>query len=172
MLTASSMYNHYYGPWNARLQARNRGQTRGGWIAKYRNRKQWLQVDLGVVTRVKRIATQGRYDANQWVKSYTLSYSNNGIRFIPFRRGRRVQVIGSFSMEDGDDSENVTFIMNSRFFKLCRVYSSFLKRSNVGDFPWNWILTERTKFRSIEKEKILLACLCPAYNVKFGFFAS
>jgi len=115
MLTASSMYNHYYGPWNARLQARNRGQTRGGWIAKYRNRKQWLQVDLGVVTRVKRIATQGRYDANQWVKSYTLSYSNNGIRFIPYRRGRRVQVIGSFSVEDGDDSENVTFKMNSRF---------------------------------------------------------
>ena len=64
---------------------------------------------MGVVTRVKRIATQGRYDANQWVKSYTLSYSNNGIRFIPYRRGRRVQVIGSFSIEDGDDSENVKF---------------------------------------------------------------
>ena len=96
-----------------------------------------MQVDLGVVTRVKRIATQGRYDANQWVKSYTLSYSNNGIRFIPYRRGRRVQVIGNFSMEDSDDSENVTFIMNSRFFKLCRVYSSFLKMSNVVDFPWN-----------------------------------
>ena len=147
MLTASSMYNHYYGPWNARLQARNRGQTRGGWIAKYRNRKQWLQVDLGVVTRVKRIATQGRYDANQWVKSYTLSYSNNGIRFIPYRRGRRVQVIGSFSIEDGNDSENVTFKMNSCFFKICRVYSSLLKMSNVGDFPSNWIPRERTKFR-------------------------
>ena len=126
------MYNHYYGPWNARLQARNRGQTRGGWIAKYRNRKQWLQVDLGVVTRIKRIATQGRYDANQWVKSYTLSYSNNGIRFIPYRRGRRVQVIGNFSFEDGNDSENITFKMNSRFFKLCRVHSSLLKMSNVG----------------------------------------
>ena len=87
------MSNHYYGPWCARLQAQNRGQTRGGWVAKYRNRNQWLQIDLGVATRVKRIATQARYDANQWVKSYTLSYSNNGVRFIPYRYGRKVKVM-------------------------------------------------------------------------------
>ena len=92
MLTASSMYNHYYGPWSARLQARNYGSARGGWVAKYRNRNQWLQIDLGVATRVKRIATQGRYDANQWVKSYTVSYSNNGVRFFPVRHGRKVKV--------------------------------------------------------------------------------
>ena len=92
MITASSMYNHYYGPWSARLQARNYGSTRGGWIAKYRNTHQWLQIDLGITTRVKRIATQGRYDANQWVKSYSVSYSNNGVRFFPVRHGRRVKV--------------------------------------------------------------------------------
>ena len=92
MLTASSMYNHYYGPWSARLQARNHGSVRGGWIAKYRNSHQWLQIDLGIATRVKRIATQGRYDANQWVKSYTVSYSNNGVRFFPVKHGRRVKV--------------------------------------------------------------------------------
>ena len=33
-VTASSMYNFYYGPWNARLQSRNHGYVRGGWIAK------------------------------------------------------------------------------------------------------------------------------------------
>lgn len=92
MLTASSMYNHYYGPWNARLHARNYGSIRGGWVAKYRNRNQWIQIDLGVVTRVKRIATQGRYDANQWVKSYTVSYSSGGSRFYPVKHGRRIKV--------------------------------------------------------------------------------
>ena len=86
------MYNHYYGPWSARLQARNYGSTRGGWIAKYRNAHQFLQIDLGISSRVKRIATQGRYDANQWVKSYTVSYSNNGVRFFPVKHGRRVKV--------------------------------------------------------------------------------
>ena len=45
--------------------------------------------------------------------------------------------LSSFSIEDGDDSENVTFKMNSRFFKLCCVYSNSLKISNVGEFPWS-----------------------------------
>jgi len=92
MFSASSMYNHLYGPWSARLQAQNRGSMRGGWIAKYNNRHQFIQVDLGTTSRVKRIATQARYDANQWVKSYTVSYSNNGVRFFPYRHGKRVKV--------------------------------------------------------------------------------
>lgn len=92
MLTASSMYNHYYGPWSARLQARNHGSTRGGWIAKYNNNKQWLQIDLGAKSRVKRICTQGRYDANQFVKSYTVSYSQKGDKFVPYTEGRKIRV--------------------------------------------------------------------------------
>lgn len=92
MIIASSMYNHYYGPWSSRLQARNHGSLRGGWVAKHRDTKQWLQIDLGIATRVKRIATQGRYDANQWVKSYTVSYSHNGARFFPVRHRRKVKV--------------------------------------------------------------------------------
>lgn len=92
MLTASSMYNHFYGPWNARLHARNYGSTRGGWIAKYRNRNQWLQIDFGTKSRVKRICTQGRYDANQFVKSYTVSFSVKGYKFVPYKEGRRTRV--------------------------------------------------------------------------------
>ena len=92
MLTASSMYNHYYGPWNARLHARNYGSTRGGWIAKYRNRNQWLQIDFGTKSRVKKICTQGRYDANQFVKSYTVSFSLKGYKFAPYKEGRRTRV--------------------------------------------------------------------------------
>ena len=46
--------------------------------------------------------------------------------------------LGTFSIRDG--SENVTFKMNWLFFKLCRVYSNFLKMSNAGKFPWSWFL--------------------------------
>ena len=35
-----------------------------------------------------------------------------------------LQVLESFSIDDGNGSEKVTFKMNSRFFKLCRVYSN------------------------------------------------
>ena len=43
--------------------------------------------------------------------------------------------IGSFSIDDGNGSENVSFEMNSRFFNLCRVYSNLLKMASVGEFP-------------------------------------
>ena len=46
-------------------------------------------------------------------------------------------ILGSFSIDDGDGRENVTFEINSRLFKLCRVNSSSLKMSNVGEFPWS-----------------------------------
>ena len=36
-------------------------------------------------------------------------------------------LLGSFSIDDGNGSENVSFKMNSRFFNLCRVYSNLLK---------------------------------------------
>ncbi|XP_020631519.1 coagulation factor V-like [Orbicella faveolata] len=92
MMSASSFYNRYYGPWSARLQARNHGATRGGWLARVNNNHQFLQIDLGAKSVVKRISTQGRYDANQWVTSYTLSYSQNGVRFYPYRENRRTRV--------------------------------------------------------------------------------
>ena len=42
--------------------------------------------------------------------------------------------LGSFSIDDGDGSENVTFKMNWRFFKLFRVYSNSVKMSKESKF--------------------------------------
>ena len=39
--------------------------------------------------------------------------------------------IESFSIDDGNGSENVSFKMNSRFFSRCRVYSNLLKVASV-----------------------------------------
>ena len=47
-----------------------------------------------------------------------------------------MSLLGTFSIDDGDDSGNVTFKINSRFFKLCRLISNSLKMSIVGKFPW------------------------------------
>lgn len=44
---------------------------------------------------------------------------------------------GNFSIDDGDGSQNVTFKLNSPFFKLSRVNSKSLKMSNVGAVPWS-----------------------------------
>ena len=90
-LRASSMYDIHHGPWRARLNRRTSG-GRGAWTAKHNNRKQWIQVDLGAVSKVKGVATQGRYEANQWVTSYTLAHSIDGNTFRRYRDGRSIKV--------------------------------------------------------------------------------
>ena len=82
---------------------------------------------------------------------------------------------GSFSIDDGNCSENVSFKMNSRFFNLCRVYSNLLNFLGV-DFSrtaltfrerkrdssslvyvlhktCNWAFSRRSRARTVKKCK-------------------
>ena len=77
-LKSSLDYNQYFGAERSRLNENQDGSYYGGWASKHADVGQWLQIDLGKVTKVTRIATQGRYDANWWVTKYTLSYSSGG----------------------------------------------------------------------------------------------
>ena len=45
----------------------------------------WLQTDLGDVAKVTKVATQGRYDADEWVRRYFIRYSIDGVH-CPFYR--------------------------------------------------------------------------------------
>lgn len=83
-IRASSSHNYNHGPERARLNIVNAHSRTGAWVAKYRNAKQWLQIDCGQLTVVKGIATQGRREANQYVKTYVLSYSVKGARYKPY----------------------------------------------------------------------------------------
>ncbi|XP_031562905.1 uncharacterized protein LOC116298543 [Actinia tenebrosa] len=78
-MRASSEWNSGHRAANGRLHFRAGGGRTGAWSAKYNNAEQWLQVDFGKIAKIIKIATQGRQDANQWVKSYTLSYSRDGV---------------------------------------------------------------------------------------------
>ena len=75
-ITASSMWGENHSPARARLNLIVERMKRGAWSARQNNLNQWIQVDLGEVTKVTHIATQGRQDASQWVKSYSLQYGN------------------------------------------------------------------------------------------------
>ena len=92
LIRASSFYNYYCGPFNARLNRRRYGRQGGAWCAKRRDRRQWLQVDFGALSTVSGVATQGRQNSAQWVTSYYISYSRNGYKFVPYREGRRTRV--------------------------------------------------------------------------------
>jgi hypothetical protein len=87
-ITASSMVNQNHSPKLGRLDIKGTSGKAGAWCAKYNNANQWLQVDLGKVTKVTHIATQGRQDYNQWVRTYSVQYSLNGRRFVDYEGGK------------------------------------------------------------------------------------
>ena len=100
-ITASSEWNAHYAAHQGRLTFQEvvEGGVQkmsGSWSARKNDQNQWLQVDLlreeSVVTSV---ATQGRNrnplwgPHNQWVKSYKLQYSNNGVDFEYYKDARQ-----------------------------------------------------------------------------------
>ena len=52
------------------------------------NKHQFLQIDLEIVTKVTRIATQGYKNWDRWTKSYTLEYSEDGVTFRSYQNGQ------------------------------------------------------------------------------------
>lgn len=71
---------------NGRLHFFPKFRQNGGWVALSNNKESnWFQVDLGRWTKVTRISTQGRQDADQWVTNYRVSYSYDGIFFRDYK---------------------------------------------------------------------------------------
>ena len=85
-LSASTYYNSAYSPNYGRLNSVY------SWGARTSNHRQYLQVYLGGLAKIKGWATQGRSNANYWVKSYYVSYSRDGTRFVKYTENRRLKV--------------------------------------------------------------------------------
>lgn len=88
-ITSSSIYivpNEDYSPTQARLNNQPFNQAgvtfKGAWCAGSNNEQQYLQIDFRGTRKVTKIASQGRPDSSDYVRSYSLSYSNDGIKFI------------------------------------------------------------------------------------------
>jgi len=69
LLKASSSIDADSGPEKARLDA-----TETPWVAGEQHPGQWLEVSLPEEMTVTAVATQGRYNANQWVSYYKLMH--------------------------------------------------------------------------------------------------
>ena len=80
-ITASSSSNaNSLAPSLGRLHFNSAGSGKyGSWAAGTNDVNQWFQVDFGDWTKISAVATQGREDADQWVKTYSVSFSYDGI---------------------------------------------------------------------------------------------
>ena len=87
-ITASTEYKAGYGATNGRLNFRAGGGKSGAWSALRNDVHQWLQVDLGAETEVTGIQIQGRQDWDQWVTSFTISYSSDGTTYRPYQNSK------------------------------------------------------------------------------------
>ena len=85
-LSASTYHSSSYSPIYGRLNGYY------SWGARSNRAGEWFQVNFVELTTVKGVATQGRYNADYWVKKYTVGYSVNGMNYIPYKENGRVRV--------------------------------------------------------------------------------
>ena len=81
-ITASTEYDPNHRAPNARL---NFNKNRGAWSARTNDQNQWLQVDFQRSMIITGISTQGRVEFAQFVKSYTVSFSDDKSNFHSFK---------------------------------------------------------------------------------------
>ena len=86
-ITASSQWDVNHGPTNARLNFKAHGRRTGAWSSRRNDVNQWLQIDFKYRATITEILTQGRKSYNQWIKTYTVSYSDDGVHFKFSRQG-------------------------------------------------------------------------------------
>ena len=83
-ITASSQWSTTFPPKYGRLNIKKTSTIGGAWSAakSQQNENQWLQIELGnQQTKVTRVATQGSNGYSEWVTSYKLQYSKDGVNF-------------------------------------------------------------------------------------------
>ena len=85
-ISASSEFNSGYGPSNGRLFYTPHNGRTGAWSSRTVDINQWLQIDFKRPTAIVGISIQGRAGSyNQYVTSYTLSYSQDGLSFQVYK---------------------------------------------------------------------------------------
>lgn len=81
-LSASSVLDNRHIVSRSRLNLPANGAYSGAWIPKYSDKQQYLKADLGFAVQITAVATQGAFDSQDWVKTYSLSYSNDNVKWI------------------------------------------------------------------------------------------
>lgn len=76
-MTSSTTYDGYH-PYHGRLNEKGGNQA---WSPKTKDDKtDYLQVDMGAVYSVCAVATQGRGKSSEWITSYKLRLSTDGVK--------------------------------------------------------------------------------------------
>ena len=87
-ITASSIWSSFYEARFGRLRNNNCWSP-----SRSDSSNSWHQVDFGKVTFVTSVATQGAsYKSNKWIRTYSISYSNNGTTWLDYYENGSIKV--------------------------------------------------------------------------------
>ncbi|XP_067650638.1 mucin-5AC-like [Haliotis asinina] len=119
-LTASSSLNQFTGAERARPYTQKDGAYSGGWIPKYTDTKQWIEVDFGASYAIAGVSTQGRSDGAAWVTKYEVYYSNDGRTFNAINTSPTDTVPRVFegNFDQNTPLMNVFPEINARFIRI------------------------------------------------------
>lgn len=92
-ISASSTYPQSgHEPWRARLHF-----AQNAWVSGPAAVGVYLQVDLGKVMLVSKVALQGRPYDHHWVSRFYLAYSRDGVNFLDYKYRGVIQVTPFYS---------------------------------------------------------------------------
>ncbi|XP_028410605.1 von Willebrand factor-like [Dendronephthya gigantea] len=115
-ITASSEYASNHGADNARLNLRRPGHA-NAWVPRVASGS-WIQVDFERQATISEVLTQGRGDHPQWVKAYTLSYSNNGLDFHPYRQNGLVKTFSANRDQNTIVPQKICPVIVTRYIRI------------------------------------------------------
>jgi hypothetical protein len=90
-VAASSSINEDHDERGSRLLTNTNGAH--SLSVKHKDTYQYLQIDVGIVTNITAVATQGRNAIAQWVKDYLLLYSTDGSTWFTYKENDAVKEI-------------------------------------------------------------------------------
>ncbi|XP_028411992.1 lactadherin-like [Dendronephthya gigantea] len=117
-ITASSNWNNNHRGANGRLNFTPHSGRTGAWSALSNDINQWLQVNFQRLALIAGISTQGRSDYNQFVRSYTISFSKTGGYFTYYTQREATKEFQGNSDQNTIVHRKVIPPISARFVRL------------------------------------------------------
>ncbi|KAL9970473.1 hypothetical protein ACROYT_G022851 [Oculina patagonica] len=123
-MTASTVYDSRYYPYYGRL---NGSRGAGAWCPNTKfDRTDYLQVDMGAVSSVCAVATQGANGANEWTTSYKLRLSRNEVTWHTYKENNVEKVFSGNSDRNSIVKHSLSTDVKARFVRFYPVtYNSW-----------------------------------------------
>ncbi|XP_031562135.1 uncharacterized protein LOC116297953 [Actinia tenebrosa] len=115
---ASSSYKEYYG---LKLFTPNQGRLKGGsaWCARANDvSSEYLEIDLGSLHGVRKIATQGNEIFSEWVKTYIVKYSLDKVTWQTYSENGVEKVFTGNTDKNTIVENTLSTAISARYFRI------------------------------------------------------